>query len=175
VVLWLSGIVAGWMGNWIVYRRLPQAIAEHRLGDRFGSHRMQAASRWFSTHVASLCGSVALGFLLAAVPALGQVTGLPLQVRHVTLSAGQLVLASASLHGEMLDDPIVGRAAFGIAVIFVANLGTSFLLALAVAARARKATFADARDLGRALRRHLLRRPQDFFFPNKSESAPSAH
>ncbi len=175
VVLWLSGIVAGWMGNWIVYRRLPQAIAEHRLGDRFGPHRMQAVSRWFATHVASLCGSVALGFLLAAVPALGMMTGLPLQVRHVTLSAGQLVLSAASLSGETLDDPLVRRAAFGIAVIFVANLGTSFLLALAVAARARKATFADARDLGRALRRHMLRRPLDFFVPPRTEGTPPAH
>ena len=31
VLLWLSSIGAGWLENWAVYRRLPEAIAEHRI------------------------------------------------------------------------------------------------------------------------------------------------
>src|SRR5208283_4480222 len=33
VVLWLSSLVGGWIENWAVYHRLPEAIAEHRLGE----------------------------------------------------------------------------------------------------------------------------------------------
>jgi site-specific recombinase len=175
IVLWLSGIVAGWVGNWVVYRRLPQAIAEHRLGDRVGAHRMQAVSRWFASHAAGLAGNAALGFLLALVLTVGKGTGLPLDVRHVTLSSGQLMLAAASQGGHFLQDPLMRRAMLGIAVIFVLNLGTSFLLALAVAARARNATRKDLRDLGSALVRHAIRRPLDFFFPPRASSESPAH
>jgi site-specific recombinase len=164
-LLWMSGLAAGWVGNWVVYRRLPLAIAEHRLGDRIGPQRMQRAARWFATNVSGFGGSIALGFLLAAVPALGRATGLPLDVRHVTLSTGQLVLAAATLGSDALHDPRVRSACVGIAVIFVLNLSTSFLLALAVAARARNATLADMRDLGSALAHRLAHRPLEFVFP----------
>lgn len=30
VLLWLSSLGAGWLENWIVYRRLPEALAKHR-------------------------------------------------------------------------------------------------------------------------------------------------
>ncbi len=32
VILYLAALVGGWVDNWAVYHRLPQAIAEHRLG-----------------------------------------------------------------------------------------------------------------------------------------------
>lgn len=32
VFLWCSSVGAGWLENWAVYRRLPEAIAAHRLG-----------------------------------------------------------------------------------------------------------------------------------------------
>ena len=40
VILYLAALVGGWVDNWAVYHRLPQAIAEHRLGNRFGRLRM---------------------------------------------------------------------------------------------------------------------------------------
>ncbi len=44
VILWMAAMIGGWMDNWAVYHRLPQAIADHRLGDRFGRKRMVRAA-----------------------------------------------------------------------------------------------------------------------------------
>jgi site-specific recombinase len=169
VLLWMSSLVAGWVGNWTVYRRIPQALEEHRFGAHIGERRMHAVARWFSSNVSGFGGSIALGFLLGMTPVLGEFTGLPLDVRHVTLSTGQLVLAAATLGSSALQDPRVPAAVFGIAVIFVLNLSVSFVLALGVAARARNVTLHDLRGILRALGRRFVHSPLSFFLPVSSE------
>jgi site-specific recombinase len=179
VVLWASSLIAGWVENFAVYHRLPQAIAEHRLGEWswIGRARCEAAARWFARHVSGIGGSVALGFLLAFTPIVGRATGLPLDVRHVTLSTGQVALACLGSTHSIFSDPRVHAAIAGIAVTFVLNLSVSFFLALSVAARARNVPWEDRPRLLRGVLRRLVRRPAEFLLPPRSEdaSAGAAH
>lgn len=163
VLLWLSSLVAGSIENWSAYRRIPRAIAEHRLGERLGRERMQRISAWFAQDVSAYAGSVVLGFLLGLAPAVGRFTGLPIDVRHVTLSTGQVAFAASCL-GTVLD-PRVGWAAGGLALMFVLNLGVSFTLALWVAGRARGVGTGDRRAVLHAVLRRMVRRPLEFVAP----------
>lgn len=172
-LLWASSIIAGWLENWSVYRRLPEAIAHHRALTRaLGAKRCQRLSRVFSHNISGFGGNVSLGFLLAGTPVFGKFFGLPLDVRHVTLSTGALVLAGSALGPEAVVTTEFGLALLGIVGAGVLNFGVSFALALAVALRARSVALADVVGLGRALLLRFFKRPRSFFLPPRDDELP---
>ena len=95
VILWMAAMIGGWFDNWAVYHRLPQAIADHRLGERFGRKHMARAAGIVSRNMAGWGTNISLGFLLGLAPVFGVFLGLPIDVRHVTLSSGMLAFACA--------------------------------------------------------------------------------
>jgi site-specific recombinase len=166
VLLWLSALCAGWFENWAAYRRLPEAIAASpRLGRLFGKARAQRIADVVGANVAALGGNVSLGFLLGMVPMVALFFGLPLEVRHVTLSTGQLAL-SAWAHGAgVFALPVFWTAVAGIGVIGFLNLTVSFSLAMWVAIRSVGRGAVSRRRLVRAVLAHLVSAPRDFFLP----------
>jgi site-specific recombinase len=106
-----------------------------------------------------------LGFLLGMTPVFGKFFGLPLEVRHVTLSTGALVLGVMALGPERAMNEGAVAALLGVACIGLLNFGVSFALALLVALRAREVDRSDRWRFVRALFRHLLTRPQEFLLP----------
>jgi len=168
VLLWMSSIGAGWLDNWAVYRRLPEAIAQHRWGRVVGRQRMIRIGTFLSHNLAGFGGNITLGFLLGMTPILGTFFGLPLDVRHVTLSTGSLTLAACSLGVDILSTPGFHWACVGIALIGLLNFGVSFVLALAVAFRAREVGTSEWFHLFGAVLRRFVRSPFEFFFPPRN-------
>ena len=169
VLLWLSAVIAGWFENWATYRRLPEAIAAApRLVDRFGAERARAFAGGIERNVAALGGNIALGVLLGMTPQIATFFGLPLDVRHVTLSTGQLALASFTLGSDVFTTRLFWLAVIGIAVIGFMNLTVSFGLALGVAIRSTGAGEVSRRRLWRAVVGRLLSRPRDFILPPRA-------
>jgi site-specific recombinase len=170
VLLWLSSLGAGWLENWMTYRHIHEAIAEHRLGRIVGRRTLRWLSRKLAHGMSGIGGNVTLGFLLGMVPVFGKFLGLPLEVRHVTLSTGGLTLAGASLgieaHGLL-------PAAIGIACIGLLNFGVSFVLALGMALRARTVEHVGWRLFGAVLRR-FYRAPLEFFLPTEKDYSLSS-
>jgi site-specific recombinase len=173
VVLWLSSVGAGWLENWATYRRLPEAIADHRIQRVVGGRTTRWLARAFARNVSGFGGNVTLGFLLGMTPVAGKFFGLPLDVRHVTLSTCGLALAGCALPGT--SDIGFEAAMLGIALIGMLNFGVSFMLALLVALRARDVGWRERVRLARAVLSHLVRRPLDFVFPSRGETAPAGH
>lgn len=168
VLLWISSIGAGWLENWIVYHRVPEAIAEHRFGRWLGRSTMRSLSEALSHNVGGFGGNCTLGFLLGMTPVMGKFLGLPLDVRHVTLSTGALTLAVSSLGPSAVGIDGLLWSALGIAIIGCLNFGVSFVLALAVALRARDVDQSDQVRLLRSVALTFLRSPKQFFAPPKS-------
>jgi site-specific recombinase len=139
VFLWLSSLAAGWAANWSAFRRLPQALAGHRrlvfwLGEGPAAHLGRLVQR----HLGGVCGYLALGFLLGFVPVLLALAGLPVEVRHVTLSAASLALCAArELPGGRIPWAGAAWGLAGVACIGALNFGVSFLMALRTAMGAR--------------------------------------
>jgi site-specific recombinase len=175
VLLWASSIGAGWLENWAVYRRLPEAIAEHRIRRFIGSRATRFASRVFAHNIAGIGGNTTLGFMLGMTPVMGKFFGLPLDVRHVTLSTGALTLAGCSLGAETLVSTDYLAAAGGIAIIGSLNFGVSFVLALAVALRARQVERSDRFKLWRSVFATFVRSPMQFLFPPRSDAEAPVH
>jgi site-specific recombinase len=138
VLLWCSSVFGGWLENWVNYRRLPEALARHHgLRGLLG----EARARWLGTslarHACGLGANVSLGLLLGMTPAVCRFFGLPLDVRHVTLSAGTLSFAGMALGPERLLEPDFLWAVVGILLVGVFNLAVSFSLGLSAAVHAR--------------------------------------
>ncbi|MCE1185767.1 MAG: site-specific recombinase [Rhodocyclales bacterium] len=168
VILFLAALIGGWVDNWSVYHRLPQAIAEHRLGARVGQLRMIRLAGVVSRNMSGWATNISLGLMLGMTPVLGKFFGLPLDVRHVTLNSGILSLATASLELPWVGSGLFSLALLGVATMFVLNLGVSFSLSLWTAIRAYELPAEDLRHLRQRLLARLRHRPQDFLWPPKA-------
>ena len=124
---------------------------------------MERLSAFFARNISGFGGGLALGMMLGMTPVLGAFFGLPLDVRHVTLSSGTLAVALASL--DFVTPRAALPAVIGIAVIFVLNLTVSFFCAVTVALRAKEVPRRDRWALLAAIVRHFLRRPHEFILP----------
>ncbi|MFO0617749.1 MAG: hypothetical protein U0414_34465 [Polyangiaceae bacterium] len=165
VLLWSSSLAAGWLENWAVYRRLPEAIAENRIRLVVGSRVTKWASRVFARNIAGLGGNVTIGLLLGLTPIMGAFLGLPFDIRHITLSTGSLTLSMLSTGTGPFGSHEVTTAMFGILVIGAMNFGVSFTLALIVAMRAREVTFLQAARMFGSLVAGFFKSPLRFFLP----------
>jgi site-specific recombinase len=174
VILWLSSLAGGWIENWAVYHQLPRAIAEHRYASRFKPETLQKFSASFAANIAPWGSSIVLGFMLGMTPTIGHFFGLPLDVRHVTLSTGTLALGITSRGLEVLGKGALIWAALGIAVTFVMNLGVSFYLALRLAIRAQDISASENHEILRTLWKRFWAAPREFFWPPARDPSPVA-
>jgi site-specific recombinase len=126
-------------------------------------------ARWLRENVSGLAGNVSLGFLLGMTPALGHAFGLPLDVRHVTLSAGFLAASASAVGVSALRSPSFWWATGGIASMAVLNVGVSFALALATAVRAQGLQAPERAQLSAAFWRRFRRRPADLVVPEEAK------
>lgn len=166
VLLWLSSLAASWTDNWFAYRKIGASMRASRwMRAVFGGTLRGNWAAFWERNISGLAGSVSLGFMLGLVPAFAWFLGLPLDVRHVTLSAGSLAAAVSTLGNGVLGAPQFWLAVLGIAGIGAINLGVSFALALFLAIRARDVRTAQRHLLYRAVSRQLIRKPGSFLLP----------
>ena len=167
--LFASSIIAGWAENWFVLQRLDSALQYNpRITALLGRDR---AARWavfWRTNLSGFAANVSLGFMLGLVPAFAGFFGLGLDVRHVTLSTGQLGAALTSLGMSALHQPAFWWAAATIPFIGALNVTVSFYLAFRLALRAHSVTRVERARLGAALRARLRRAPLQFFVPRSA-------
>lgn len=166
VLLFLSSLIAGWVENWFVLNRLDSALRWNpRVRLRLGAARAERWATWWRHNISGLAANISLGFLLGLVPVIAQFFALPLDVRHVTLSTGQLVAAGAALGWPVLHDHTFWWAVAAIPVTGLLNVGVSFAMALRVAIRSRGVKVQDRGRLWRAMGRRVWRRPWSFLWP----------
>ncbi|MES1161671.1 MAG: recombinase, partial [Rhizobacter sp.] len=115
--------------------------------------------------------NISLGMMLGVVPVVALFFGLPIEVRHVTLSTGQLAAALGTEGVGLLAHAPFWWCVAGIVATALLNLTVSFLLAFRVALRSRGIRLADRSRIYRAIRARLRRRPLSFLWPPR-DAAP---
>jgi site-specific recombinase len=166
VLLFSSSIVAGWVENWFVLHRLDSAIRYNpRITAWLGPVRADRWAHFMRHNISGLAANVSLGFMLGLVPAILAFLGPALDVRHVTLSAGQLGAACASLGWEVVKSPALWWAVASVPLIGVLNVGVSFYLAFRVALQAHNVSGVGRSRIQRAVLVRLRQAPLSFFWP----------
>jgi site-specific recombinase len=169
VLLFASSIIGGWAENWFVWHRLDSAIAWNpRIVARLGAARARRWADYWRTHVSGFASNISLGLMLGLVPAVAAFFALPVEVRHVTLSTGQIAAALGTEGIAVLRDSAFWWCVAAIPVTAALNLGVSFVLAFRVALRSRSIRLADRSRIYRAIRRRLWHAPLSFVLPPRS-------
>ncbi len=171
IILWMAALAGGWFENLAVYYRFSEAVAQHPMGSRIGESAMQKIARLLSRNLGGWSTSIVLGYLLGFTPVFGHFFGIPLDVRHVTLSTGTLALAAARYGFVSLGRTWFYHAVAGIAVIFVLNLGVSFTISAYVALRAYNVQPAEQWRILRSVVKNALRAPLPFIIPSYRSAA----
>jgi len=167
-LLFASSILAGWVENWFVLHRLDSALRYNpRITRWLGTARAQRWAQFARTHVSGFAANISLGFMLGLLPAVLDFLGPGLDVRHVTLSAGQLGAACASLGWDVLRSAALWWAVASLPVIGALNVGVSFYLAFRVALKAHNVSGLGRSRIRQAVLQRLRRAPMSFFWPAK--------
>ena len=170
ILLFASSLVAGWAENWFVLHRLDSAIRYNpRIGHFLGFARAQRWASFLRRNISGFAGNISLGLMLGIVPVLLAFFGLGLDVRHVTLSMGQLAAAFATLvleqGGAVWRESALWWCLLAIPFIGMANLSVSFYLAFQLASRAHVVSPQDRARLRQSLWRRLRQNFLSFVVP----------
>ena len=172
VLLFASSLIAGWVENWFVWHRLDSAIAWNpRIVARLGSARAQRWGAWWRHNISGLASNTSLGLMLGILPAVALFFGLPIEVRHVTLSTGQVAAAVGALGVGVLRESAFWWCVAGIVATGALNVTVSFSLAFRVALRSRGIRLADRSRIYKAVRSRLWHHPASFIVPPKQPAA----
>jgi len=167
VLLFASSLIGGAADNWFKYRKLRRTIARNeKLTSLIGAGAARKASEFLSRNFAGIAGSIGLGFLLGLLPEILKFIGIPLEVRHVTLSFGSVAAALPLLSVSEIFSGTMLRIFVSLLGIGVLNVTVSFALALYVALRSQNLHGAARRTIFKLLLVRFRKRPMSFVWPS---------
>jgi len=170
VCLFLSGLIAGYHDNISIYNKIPQRLAALKwLQKLLGKPRLNRLANYIENNLGALAGNFYFGCLLGGMSGLGVLLGLPIDIRHVTFASAFIGFSAFTLDFNLTTHMFV-MAGLGIFLIATMNLAVSFGLALYVAMKSRKVSFAQWRLLFVKVLSRLNQHPEEFLLPPKKEA-----
>lgn len=163
--LFVTGLISGYIDNLAAHSQVGPRIARLPWLQRItGAKGAAWVGNYISSNAGGLTGNLFFGLMLGVTPAVGQMLGLPLDIRHIAFSAANIGYTVATFN-FVLSPSLVLSALAGVMLIGLVNLLVSFSLALWVAMRSRGVAFSSVRSLFLPLRRHLFSHPLEFLLP----------
>jgi site-specific recombinase len=168
LLLWLSSVIAGLIDNWFVLHRIQDVIRyNRRITMVFGDIRAARWGQWWRDNISIVSANVSLGFLLIYGPTFLGFLGIGMEIRHITLSAGQFAAAATALGWKTFLMSGFWLGIFGVLLIGVFNVLISFSLAFNMALRSRDLPTLDRKRLYVAVRRRIKADFKSLLLPPK--------
>jgi site-specific recombinase len=169
VFLFGAGLVSGWLDNRLLFRKVPRRVASQPvLQAALGAGGAQRVADFIDRNLGVIAGNVFLGFALGSLGTVGEILGLPLDIRHIAFASAEFGTAIESLGGTV-DGSTLVAISIGIVLIGLINFVVSFGLSLGMALESRKVTRREVRAVVGHLGSALVRRPLDWFWPPRSQ------
>ncbi|ULQ53802.1 site-specific recombinase [Flavihumibacter fluvii] len=163
--LFLSGIISGYVENHLIYGQLSERLRNHPvLSHTMTPRRLNRLVDFLNTYSGALTGSVALGFFLGMSAAVGKIFGIPFDIRHITISAGNTAIGYFGLE-QPLPWTYLLTVFLGVLGIGFLNFFVSFSLAFFVAVKSRGIYLREYPELIGFIWRYFRKFPGDFLFP----------
>lgn len=170
-LLFASSLFAGWFDNWVTFRKIKERIRyNEKIRNIFGRRQARATGLFIQKNAAALAANISLGFMLGLLPEILHFFGIPLEVRHITLSTGSLAIAVPTLGFDILLTWPFWNAMIGILVIGALNLSVSFALAFTLALSAQKIRRPQRRALLLSFLERIAKSPLQLFLPQGTPS-----
>lgn len=171
--LFASGIIAGYWQNKIQYGRIKERMIRHPFLKRSMSlKRLEKFAQYIEKHFGALMGSLALGFFLGFSGVLGKIFGVPFDIRHITIAAGNTAIGVYGLGLENIPPYFMLAVLLGVLGIGFMNFLISFSMAFIMAVKSRGIHLSQYPRLLRTLARYFIRHPREFLLPPKKTVEP---
>jgi site-specific recombinase len=165
IMLFAAGILSGLADNGNIFNRYSDRLQYSKFIKRIaGKKNAKKLSAYITKNLGAITGNFTLGFLLAFVSFFGFITGLPLDIMHVTFATGTLGFAGFEMMGHLTWIEVMW-ACLGISGIGLMNIGVSFSLAIFVAVKSRGIDLSLMPDVLKYLLKEFFRNPVTFFYP----------
>jgi site-specific recombinase len=166
VVLFASSMIAGWTENWFVLHHIGSAMQHNpRITAFLGLERAARWSAFMRENISGFASNISLGFMLGLIPPFTGFFGIELELRHVTLSTGQLAAAGASLGLDAFRQAAFWWSMASIPLIGALNLGVSFYFAFRLALQAHNVSKLDRARIRAAIWSRWRSQAWSFFVP----------
>lgn len=160
--LFLSGLVAGYVENYVVYGKIAERLRSLDSFKRnFSEKRRYKIIHYLENNLGSLIGNISLGFFLGMAGFFGKIFGIPFDIRHITISAANAAIGFFGLNHQVSANEI-WYTLVGVAAIGFLNFAVSFGLAFAVAVKSRGIHSKDYAGFASVLWRYIKKYPRDF-------------
>jgi site-specific recombinase len=165
VCLFVSGLMAGAADNWFVFNKVGERLKHSEMLRRLVKpHKLDRAIHTIDHNLGFWVGNTCLGFCLGSMLSIGEILGLPLDIRHITFASAQFGAALATLKFQA---PLAAIALIAVSIFLMGlvNLAVSFSLTLFVVVRSRRIRFSQTPLLLSQLALRLRRNPLQFLLP----------
>lgn len=168
VFLFLTGLLAGYVGNKMKYEHVAARIVDHPiLSVTMSKARLQKIGNYIDHHSGALIGNIAFGFLMGMSSVVTLIFGIKFDVRHVTIASANVAFGVYGYGWENLTGGYLAQVALGLFGIGFFNFAVSFFLAFYVAVRSRGIKMRDYPEFLKILWLYFRRYPLRFLFPSK--------
>jgi site-specific recombinase len=172
--LFLAGLISGFGDNKVIVSHIGLRLMHHPWLSKHISHaRLTRIVAYTEQNLGPIIGNIAVGFMLGMTAFFGHITGLPLDIRHVTFSTGNLALGLFGAGFHVTAMQVFGMLS-GIFLIGLVNFLVSFSFALQVAIRSRGLRLKNYPDLAKSVLKYFWKHPKAFFWPSKEEKPDTA-
>ena len=169
--LFITGIIAGYVQNKILYGRIAERLKTHPWWrPRASVEKKERRSTFIEKNAGAIIGNISLGFMLGMSSIVSTIIGIPFDIRHITISAGNVSIALYGLGFHNLPTGYLLTIFFGVIAIGFLNFLVSFSLAFVVAVRSRGVELRDYPEFLGILGRYFFKKPLDFIRPRKQLS-----
>jgi len=171
VFLFLSGIIAGYVQNKILYGQIGERLKNHPWWRTGASpEKRMRKIKFIEKNAGAIMGNISLGFMLGMSSIVSKILGFPFDIRHITISAGNVSIALYGLGIRNVPVTYLITIVFGVIGIGFLNFLVSFSLAFIVAVKSRGVELRDYPEFLGILGRYFIKKPLDFIRPRKQLS-----
>ncbi len=173
IFLFLSGLIAGHADNFSVIQKIPDRLKFQPLLRRYLSPKVLVNLSDYTAHnFGAIWGNFILGVFLGTTSTIGKIIGLPLDIRHITFSAGNVGVAMASLEYHEYSH-LTGEIVMGVTLIGMMNFIFSFMPSLYVAVKSREVHFRRYGQLFLLVLKMFFTSPFSFILPIGNRIGPN--
>lgn len=165
IFLFISGLITGFFDNKVIYGEFGTRIKEHPYLQRvMRKDRLEKFGNYIHQNLGGIIGNISLGFMLGYAKLIGDIFGIPFDIRHITISTAYYGYGVENLDNQLTQSDWIWTT-IGILGIGFLNFFVSFALAFMVALKSRNVTSQSIPQLFKLVGLYFIRFPFDFIYP----------
>ncbi|HOZ86833.1 MAG TPA: hypothetical protein PL029_03695 [Bacteroidia bacterium] len=163
IFLTLAGLISGYYDNKVIFSSIPKRIVHHPfLRKRFSAKKLEKFALLVSNNMGAVIGNMALGLFLGLAGNFGKFIGIPFDIRHITISAGNFSAAVAQGYGY--STLFLAVVFLGVILIGIINIISSFMFSFLIACRSRYLTTQETRLVLLSMVGYIFKNPRILIF-----------